>query len=180
MKEKIISKRYGDAFIAYAKNTKSATHTIKEIKKIKQILGDNPQVIDFLANPQLGYADKCSFIERVFGGLSEDTMTLFKLLLEKGRIINAAEIIDYIAANYYSDEIQDVLLETARPLEAEQLDRIKEKLEHKLKRKLRLVAELDRSLLGGAKTTIGNIIIDGSVRRRLDDLKEELMAVKVS
>jgi F-type H+-transporting ATPase subunit delta len=180
MKEKIVSKRYGDGFIAYAKNTNGATLAIKEIKKIKQVLGDNPQVIDFLANPQVSYADKCTFIDRVFGGFAQDTVTLFKLLLEKGRIRNAAEIIDYIAANFYSDEIQDVLLKTARPLETEQLDRIKEKLEHKFKRKLRLVSELDRGLLGGAKTTIGNIIIDATVRGRLDDLKEKLMAVKVS
>ena len=49
----------------------------------------------------------------------------------------------------------------------------------KLGKKLALDPELDPELLGGARVVIGNTVIDGSVRRYLDDLGEKLRALKV-
>jgi len=57
--------------------------------------------------------------------------------------------------------------------------KIKKGLESKLNKKLKLVVGLDPGLLGGVQVTIGNTVIDGSVRRRLDDLKEKLETVRV-
>lgn len=49
-----------------------------------------------------------------------------------------------------------------------------------MKRKLRLYLGIDGDLLSGVRVVIGNTIIDGSVRRSLNDLKEHLLTLKVN
>jgi len=60
------------------------------------------------------------------------------------------------------------------------VERIKAKLEEKLGKKMHLYLDLDPDLLGGVQIKIGNILIDGSVRRRLDELKQKLMTIQVN
>ena len=71
------------------------------------------------------------------------------------------------------------LLKSSYPLETRSIKRIKDVLEKKLQRKLHLYIELDSSLLGGVYAKVGNIVIDGSVKRRLEDLREKLNLLKV-
>ena len=44
---------------------------------------------------------------------------------------------------------------------------------------MRFYIDLDGSLLGGVQVVIGNTIIDGSVRKRLDELKEKLTTIRM-
>ena len=64
-------------------------------------------------------------------------------------------------------------------MDLELIREIKNNLEDKFKKKFKLYINLDGSLLGGIQVVIGNTVLDGSVRRRLDDLKEKLKALRV-
>ena len=50
---------------------------------------------------------------------------------------------------------------------------MKQSLKKRLKREIRLQCQLDQSILGGAIIRAGDIVIDGSVRRRVEQLREE-------
>ena len=52
-------------------------------------------------------------------------------------------------------------------------------LENKLHKKLHLYSDLDSDLLGGVRVTVDNIVLDGSVKKRLQDMKEKLLSVRV-
>ena len=64
-------------------------------------------------------------------------------------------------------------------MDTELIIKIKDALENKYRKKFKLYVDLDASLLGGVRITMGNKVIDGSVRRRLEDLKEKLTAVRL-
>ena len=72
------------------------------------------------------------------------------------------------------------LLKTSFPLELDLIRLIIERLEKKFQRKLKLYIELDGNLLGGVKVIMGNTVIDGSVRKRLEGLKTKLDAIRTS
>ena len=180
MKEKIIAKRYAEAFLGYAGNSIGIEKAAEELKALEELFSTNPDFREFLENLNVIYREKCEVIDAVLKDFSEETRVFIKLLLERGRIKNFAAIADYARINYSKGEAVEALLKTARPLDPNLTQAIKDKIEQKFNRKIILRTEIDAGLLAGVQVTLGNTVIDGTVRRRLDELKEKLTALKVN
>jgi len=70
----------------------------------------------------------------------------------------------------------DALIVSAFPLEGEQLNDLVASLERKFKRKLKPAVEIDPSLIGGVRVTVGDEVLDTSVRARLASMQTALTA----
>lgn len=182
MAEKIAVKRYSEAFLAYAKDTCGQEKAIRDLHELKnKVIRKNPEFLDVLHNPGIAFHEKCEFIDRVLSDdFSPEIRHFLKLLLEKGRISQFLDIVEYIRASYSQAHVEDVVLKTTFPLSLELIRNIEHKLEAAFQRKFKFYIELDSSLLGGMQVIIGNKIIDGSVKRRLEDLREKLLAIKLN
>lgn len=180
IKDRIVAARYADAFFKYAKTTGALDTILTDLKTVKDILQHNSELNRLLANPGIGYADKCGIIDRIIdGGLREEVRHLLKLLIEHRRMQNFFDIAEYARVKYTRGG-EEALIKTSYPLELSLIKRIEDKIEERFKRKFKFYIALDGSLLGGIQVVIGNKVIDGSIRRRLDDLKEMLMAAEVN
>lgn len=180
IKDEIIVKRYVDAFLSYAKERIGFEKGIQELQDIKHVIRDNTDFKRFLEAPDITNAEKNGVIDRVLQkGFSEEVRHFLKLLLEHGRIDKFLDIAEYARLTYSHGVEIEGLLKSSYPLETQSIRRIKDALEKKLQRKLHLYIELDSSLLGGVYAKIGNIVIDGSVKRRFEDLREKLNLLKV-
>ena len=180
MKNKIIAKRYADAFMAYCKAGIGIPRAAEELKETKLLLSQHPELAGFLNNPDITLSEKNQVIDKVLGkGFCEETRIFLKLLLEKWRIDYIMGICDYAKERYSHEGAVEALLKTTYPLDIELISEIKEKLKNKFKKQINLVLELDPDLLGCIQIRAGNFIIDGSVRRRLKELKEELQGVGI-
>ena len=166
--------------MGYAKHTIGLTEAVEELKNLKIILFGNPDFQEFLENLNILYKEKCDVIDAALKDFSNETRVFMKLLLGHGRIKNIIAITDYVRINYSRGEAIGALLKTSYPLDLALIEDIKEKMEHEFKKKLSLHIELDANLLGGVQVTAGNTVIDGSVRRRLDELKEKLTTLRVN
>lgn len=177
-----IAKRYADGFLEYAGETIGFEEGIEELRIIKEILRDNPDFKAFLQSPEIKYSEKSDFIEKVLykEGLSQEGCNFLKLLLKKSRIDEFPNIEKYARIKYSHGKEVEALLKTSYILDTTLMQKIKESLENKLKKKLHLYIEIDPSLLGGVSVTIGNTIIDGSAKRRLEDIREKLMKARVN
>ena len=102
-----------------------------------------------------------------------------KLLLDKKRFDIFLDVAEYLRTKYSHQGQVDVLLKTAFPLELELIKRIETVLKNKFKQNLRFYIDLDGSLLGGVQVVIGNTIIDGSVQKRLQELREKLNTIRM-
>jgi len=179
-KDKIVIKRYAEAFLGFASPTIGMNKIIEDFKNIKNILRVNPGFMEFLEHPGIPLAEKNDFIDLVLGDdFSSEFRQFLKLLLEKNRIDKLSDIAEYIRISYSHGEEIEVLLKTTFPLEVELIRSIENKLREKFKRKFKFYIDLDGSLLGGIQVVIGNILIDGSVRKRLDELRQKLKMVRV-
>lgn len=177
----IVSHRYAEGFLEYAKETIGIDRALAELQLVKDAFRDNPDFMSFLENPAITVSEKCEVSRKVFGGrFSEETRSFLELLLRKGRIGLIAAIAGYARIRYAHGEEADALLETSYPLSTEYIGAIKDSLEKKLRRQLHLYVKLEPDLLGGVRVTIGNLIIDGSVRRRLTDLREKVVAARIA
>ena len=72
--------------------------------------------------------------------------------------------------------VADVTVTSAAPLDANQKQKLAAALHRRLKRTVRLHCEIDPALIGGAVLRSGDLVIDGSLRTRLDRIGYELTA----
>ncbi|MDR5829818.1 F0F1 ATP synthase subunit delta [Caballeronia sp. LP006] len=70
----------------------------------------------------------------------------------------------------------DALIVSAFPFEGEQLNDLVASLERKFERKLKPTVEVDQSLIGGVRVTVGDEVLDTSVRARLASMQTALTA----
>ncbi len=180
MGTRIITKRYAEAFVYYAKRTIGINRCIEEVKALKKIITDNPEFMSLLLSPETTLSEKFEFIDTVLKDIfSQELVQLVKLVAEKRRAPFLIDMLDYIRINYSHGEAVDALLKSANILDLEIVREIKEKLENKLQKKLHFYLELDASLIGGVQVTVGNTVIDGSVKRRLEELREKIKSARV-
>ena len=181
MKNEVISKRYADAFLEFARETIGFEKGLEELRDLKRVFHDNPEFGAFVESPQITDIEKRAFInDALKDNFSEEARQFLKLLLKKGRIDILPDIAEYARVAYSHGVEVEALLKTSYPIDTEDIQKIKDAMEKKFKKKLHLYVELDSDLLGGICMKVENTIIDGSVKRRLDDLKEKLTAMKVS
>jgi F-type H+-transporting ATPase subunit delta len=178
--EEIISKRYADAFLANAKGPSGREERLDALLRAKRIIRDNQPLKDFIENIAITNSEKEEVVDVVFkDDFDEDMRNFLKLLVEKKRINLFIDIAEYARIHYAHGVELDALLKTSYPLDTDTIRRIKDALEKRMKKKIHLYVGLDADLVGGAYARIGNIIIDGSAKRRLEDMKEKLYAMKV-
>ncbi len=181
LKDRIVVKRYADAFWGYARKNIGPERCLNDLRNLRTIMRDHSEFKQFLDNLDMTYSEKCNLIDKVLSeDFSKEIRQFLKLLLEKERIDKLTDIIEYLRAAYSHEGETEVLLKTSYALDVDLIKKIEAGLEHKFKKKFRFYIDLDGSLLGGVQVIIGNTVIDGSIRRRLDELKEKLKLIRIN
>jgi F-type H+-transporting ATPase subunit delta len=182
IKDRVVAKRYADAYMGFVKETIGQEQAIQELKALKNlVIRENPGFMELLTHESIGHQEKRDFVDKVLDdNFSNELKDFLKFLLDKERVTNLADIMEYIRINYsYGQEIEAVL-KTSFPLEVELIKEVEDSLEKKLNKKFKFYIDLDADLMGGIQVTMGdNTIIDGSVKKRLSDLREKLRGVRV-
>lgn len=110
------------------------------------------------------------------GGRSPGTSFL-KLLAENRRLALLPQIAArYEALKAEAENTLEVTLTSAIPVGDEQQARIIDSLKKRFGRNIHLTVEIDRQLIGGARLQVGDRVIDGTVRNRLEKLATALRA----
>jgi len=181
-----IARPYAEAAFELARNAGSLDAWAAALHVAKAVMGDG-RVAKFLANPSLSAEQRLSFLTGLFstagdersvlGGSSKEGRNFLKLLLEYGRIAVLPEIAGHF--DKLKAEIEntvDVTVRSATRLDDAQKQTIAAALKKRLGREVRLEAELDETLIGGAVIRAGDVVIDGSLRSRLQSLSNALTA----
>jgi F-type H+-transporting ATPase subunit delta len=152
----------------------------------KELLADD-QVVQFLGRPSLTDEQRLEFLTELFATCGDDASLLaggneqgrnfLKLLLEYGRVGVLPEIADHFEMLKADVEnTVDVTVTSAAPMTAEQQATVAAALTSRLGRTVRLETAIDESLIGGAVIRAGDIVIDGSLRSRLQSLSNALIS----
>ena len=117
-----------------------------------------------------------AIVEDLLGGKATATTTqLVSMVVGSGRGRDLPAIIDKLVQRASSAKQLEVAeVRTAVPLTGDQQDRLKAALTNATGKQLNLKVIVDPSVLGGIVATVGDTVIDGSVRTRVDQLKSRL------
>jgi F-type H+-transporting ATPase subunit delta len=181
MIDEAIAQRYADAYLSYARGTIGFEKSLEELQEVKRIIRDNRDFKSFLEAPDFIPSEKAEAIDTILGNnYSAEIRNFLKLLIRNKRIGRFIDIAEFARLEYTHGVEHDAVLQTSYTVDTEVLQEIKDALEKRTKKKLHLYIRMEPDLLGGVTARVGNIIIDGSVKRRLMDLREKLTTVKVA
>ena len=176
-----VASRYAEALFNAAKAQDQVEPTLKQLTLLGRLFDEQPSLRQFLGNPDVEPEDKVGVLERVLGSAWSDLLGAFvRLVLSLGRVESLRAIVDAFQAAVDEDRrLTRAVVRSVHPLPEALLERLRSRLEALEDRTVELRAELDPTLLGGLQIRLGNRVIDGSVRRQLDDLRRRLKAVRV-
>jgi F-type H+-transporting ATPase subunit delta len=136
------------------------------------------RVQNLLGDPTVTPAQLAQLVIDIAGAsLDQRGKNFLQTLAENRRLGYLPEIATIFSGLKDAEEgIVDVTVTSAAPLDQHQQLSLSEALARKLKRQVRLHCETDQALIGGAVLRAGDLVIDGSLRTRLDRMAAELTA----
>ena len=182
MRSKKLARRYAQALGELAHEGGVLQEVESELISVQRALGEEQGFRRALESENVGTEEKSKLVREAFGGhLSRLTLNFLLLVISKRRESDLYDMIEEFKA--YADEkrgIVEVELTTAQKLEEDQSQEISAKLSQVLGKQVRLTTREDQDLLGGIVARIGDMVMDGSVKTRLDRLGDQLKRAQLN
>lgn len=173
-----VSKRYAKALYMVLKQNGQQELGLKSLSAIDEALSKSTSVQSLFVSPGITDAQKKEALKSAFSGhgLAPEAIRFVELLVDKKRISEMAGIT--LAYKNLMDEelgLTRGVVRAAKPLSAEQLKGLEEKIRIVLKKKITLTFEEDRNLLGGVVAQAGGWTFDDSLDMHLNNLNDSLI-----
>ncbi len=176
----VIGRRYAKALLQLAGTETKVEKVEKEIREMAAVYQESLALRDFILGPVHTLKQKGDIIGEISKKIEcGDLVNKFcRFLVANGRF----ELIPEIASSYHV-QASDMLgkatadVTVAKKLSKEDKQNLQDKLSTFTGKKITLSVSEDPSILGGAITTIGSLVLDGSVKNRLNMIRETISKV---
>lgn len=167
---------YADAMVAVASAENNLEVVKSQMAEFSQAVQQNDELRSALGDRALPAATRVQIVDDLLDGKALDTTrALIGLVVSSGRGSELTQIVDSLierAASASGHQLATV--RTAIPLTDDQKTRLARALESKVGGTIELQNIVDPDVVGGAVTTIGDTVLDGSVNTRLQQMRETL------
>ncbi|MBW1699192.1 MAG: ATP synthase F1 subunit delta [Deltaproteobacteria bacterium] len=177
MRNLAIARRYAKAMLLVGKEDGQAEAYREEMERICKLLESEKALEQAISNPLYTVSDRRKLLEIVIDrlDLSKAIRSFLLLLFDKGRIEFLRSINEYYQK--FADELKGLVraeLVSATELSAETVEKIRKSLSDMIHKEVVLEIKQDPGLIGGVVTKIGDLVLDGSIKTQLLNMKESL------
>lgn len=171
-----IARPYAEAVFELGKQQKSLPQW-SEMLALAAAVASSPDLRALDGNPRITASQLADLVISICGDrLSGEARNMVQLLVRNRRLSVLPEIRDLFERMKEEHEGQvEAVITSALPLSDEQAKRLCGRLEAKYGRKVVAKVTVDASLIGGVKVQVGDEVIDGSLRGRLDAMSHMLV-----
>ncbi len=174
-----LGRRYAKALLELAREQGEIDTVLRDVGSLHDAWKASAELRDIVGNPVIPRPALKAAVDAVMQkqGCSKLVRNAVNLLADKGRLGRLAEVLEALEA-LAEAETGRVRVEvvSAKPLAEAYYARLTEKLKRVTDREVVLVKKEDPSLIGGVVTRVGDQVFDGSIRNRLSELRETLLA----
>lgn len=178
MSTETIARRYASALADVVLASNEADTVKGELASWSMMLGASAELSNLFSNPTVLHASKEKVLEQLVSktGPTKTTANFVRVLLQNGRLADLPEINKRFTAvlnerhNLVSAEII-----AARELPQAERSEFEQSLAKLTGKKVNVNYRIDEGLIGGVVTRIGSTVYDGSVKTKLENLKEQLV-----
>ena len=177
MKNMVIARRYAKALLLIGKDDGQAESYREELGNIAGLVTGEKELEQAITNPLYNVADRRKVLYTIIDKTSlSDMMKAFLLLVfDKGRIGFLSNINGFYKK--LADELKGIArasLVSATELSSETIDKIRSTMSEMTGKDVILGVEQDPSLIGGVISRIGDLVLDGSIRTQLLNMRESI------
>ena len=168
-----VSKEYAEALFLLSEENGECEAIATALETVSDVLKENPAYVEFLSSPAIPKNERVQAIGTAFASLPETAVSFLQLLCERGHIRTYDTVAEHFAA--LCREAQNRTTATvisAVELTDEEKARLNEKLNAAGNKTVTIEWTVDESLLGGVIVEMDGKVLDGSLRHRLQEVKE--------
>lgn len=181
MRDETVARSYAETLFELAAKHDALESYGEGIDTIATLIEENPKARMFLETPRIDDAVKKDAVQEVLGGVLPKHIVNFVLVtIDKRR----QRLLRSIAQQYHAllDEHmgrEHVQVTVARPVDDATRAVIAEKLSATLDKEVIPHVRVQPEIVGGLVVRTGDTIYDGSVRRRLDSMRRQLLGARI-
>jgi F-type H+-transporting ATPase subunit delta len=167
---------YAAAFFALAAAEDSVERVSDELYRFAHLLERSETLREALENSSMPADRRQAAVEELLGGrASRITIQILSMVVGLGRVRDLPEITTALLAKIAAEKQRSVAeVRSAVPLNDDQRKRLSAALGTMLGQEVDLRVIVDPSVMGGIVARVGDIVIDGTVRHKLEMLKEAM------
>ena len=167
-----VGRRYSKAIFEIAEEKNQVKEIYEMLNSAMVLYRTDKEFKNFILNPLIDNEQKKSVLNKIFGKDNSENLNILLYILDKGRMNCIKYIVaEYLKIYYRKNRILDVRATFTKELTDEQKKKLINKLSQKTGKEINLEIKIDKNILGGGIIRIGDKIIDGSIRRELDNWK---------
>ena len=167
---------YAEALLGVAEAEGTLSEVEDELFRFARALEGSDELRSALTDPHIPASRRQQIVEDILGPRATSTTTaLVSMVVGTGRARDLPAIIDSLVRMSAAQANKAVAeVRSAVELTEDQRTRLAAALERATGKAVEVKVVVDPSVLGGVVTTVGDTVIDGSVRHRLDQLKHAI------
>ena len=168
------SKEYAEALFELAAGEQVLEETSDGLVTVISALKQTPEYRSLLARAAIGKAERMKALDDAFAGKVPNVlMGVLRMMISRGHINtveNMAREYEELSRQYRGESVARVL--SAVPLKETEAMAIRAELEKRFGRAITVQCEVDPSLIGGVRVEVEGRVIDGSIRNKLEQIKD--------
>jgi F-type H+-transporting ATPase subunit delta len=170
-----IAEVYARALFEAAKEDGVLDRVHEELGQFADALDEDRDLQVFLFSPYFSSEEKKQGVRRIVTDADERLLNFLELLAERHRMPVAFRIrrlFDGLWAE--ENKLLPVTVTSATELDQGLVDDIGKRIEEQTGRKVELSSSVDPDVLGGLRVRVGNLVLDATVRNRLEQLRKQV------
>jgi len=166
---------YAEALFDVAKEKRKLDPIRDELAQFADALDSNRELRTFFFSPYFSSAEKVDGLKRTIDGADPELLNFLELLIEKQRMPEIFRIRRQFEEMWKRENRRiDVTVTSAVELDPAVVGKIGEEIERQTGQKVELASRVDGEILGGIVLQVGNMVLDASIRARLDKLRKSV------
>jgi F-type H+-transporting ATPase subunit delta len=171
-----IAEVYARALFEAAKEHDVLDRVHDELGEFADVLADNRDLQVFLFSPYFTSEEKKDGMARIVSDADERLVNFLQLLAERHRMPVLFRIRrDFDAMWAEENRLLPVTVTSAVELDERLLREIGDRIEEQTGRRVELSSNVDPDVLGGLIVRVGNMVLDASIRNRLESLRKQVV-----
>ena len=177
MSRAAVSRTYADTFLELAERQEGTARWLEMLSEVASLYGSSPKFKAFLDTPRVSEEDKVRVLRGAFGDRYPELFTRFVLVVLRKRRQTLLPAIEEAARDLLYERTGRLHASVTLTGEADAAFReeIERELSRVLEREVDADFHADPRLIGGMVVRVGDRVLDGSVKRRLQTLRRSLL-----
>jgi len=170
-----IARVYAEALFDVAKDRDDLDEIREELGQLADALDDDRELQIFFFSPYFSSNEKREGLEKAVSGASEEFVNFLELLIEKHRMPLVFRIRRQFDEMWKRENRKlDVTVTSAVELDPEVVREVGDAIAERTGRSVDLSSRVDEDILGGLVLQVGNMVLDASIRNRLEKLRKSV------